>query len=226
MTAVKEFYKISPDEITVAINETNQSQVNGHVEGIDLVIFPHVYPSHQFRSTGVLLRSIKQLIKGKRVCDMGCGPGIVGLFALQHGAKEVVQADINPHAVANAVENNLRYEFTSNQVKAYLSNCFDNVPKQTFDLIIFPMPYHCDMTKIDDPLKYAFYDPGFASITKFLDQANDYSHSATEILISFSNKGDVQKLENIFTASKFKWELWKIANTDQEFDNRIYRLAY
>ena len=57
------------------------------------------------------------------------------------------------------------------QIKTYQSNCFDNVPKDTFDVIVFNMPYHCDKIEIDDPLKYAFYDPAFVSIKKFLKQA-------------------------------------------------------
>jgi len=226
MTAVKEFYLISPQEITVAINKSNPAPIKGHVEGIDFLVFPHVSPSHQFRSTGILLKSIKQLVEGKRVCDMGCGAGIVGLYALQHGAKTVVQIDINIHAVANARENNLLSEYTTNQVTTHHSNCFDDIPKQTFDVIVFNIPYHSDMVKIEDPLKYAFYDPGFRSTIKFLNQAKNFSHSGTEIIISFSNKGDVTTLEDIFTKTKYKWELWHIANTDQQYDNRIYRLTH
>ena len=97
---------------------------------------------------------------------MGCGPGIVGLFAIHHGAKTVVQADINPHAVENAKENNILHGYDHSLVKTFHSNCFDNIPKEVFDLIVFNMPYHSNRVKIDDPLKYAFYDPGFHSIKK------------------------------------------------------------
>jgi release factor glutamine methyltransferase len=144
---------------------------------------------------------------------------------LYNGAARVIQADINPSAVENAKENNILQKFGENQIKTYQSDCFDNVPKDVFDIIVFNMPYHCDKIKIDDPLKYAFYDPAFVSIKKFLKQAREYSHNKTQIFIAFSNKGETELLERIFEENNYDWKLWKITNTDQEYDNRIYLLT-
>jgi methylase of polypeptide subunit release factors len=189
------------------------------------MIFPHVYPSHKFRTTGFVLKNLKDLIKDKVVCDMGCGPGIVGLYALRNGATQVVQADINPRAIENAKENNIFHGFGEDKIKTYQSDCFDSIPKCKFDIIVFNMPYHCDKIEIDDPLKYAFYDPAFISINKFLSQAREYSHQKTQIFIAFSNKGDTSLLENVFEKNQYNWELWKITNTEQKYDNRIYLLT-
>lgn len=219
-----QYYQLKAEDIYENVTMTNEEISKAEVENISFVIFPHVYPSQKFRTTSFVLRNLKELVRNKKVCDMGCGPGIVGLYALKHKAKMVVQADINPYAVENAKENNTLNGFGENKVKTLLSDCFDNLPKMLFDIIVFNMPYHCDHIKIDDPLKYAFYDPSFASIKKFLKQAISYSHGKTQIFIAFSNKGEVEILERIFEESNFKWELWKITNTDQEFDNRIYRL--
>lgn len=218
------YYKLGAEDIYNDINDHIDGVVRAEVEGVDLVIFPHVYPSHKFRTTGFVLKNIKELVKGKKICDMGCGPGIVGIFSLQNDALEVVQADINPSAVENAKENNTLHGYTENQIKTYLSDCFDTVPKNSFDLIIFNMPFHCDPITIDDPLKYAFYDPAFSSIKKFLHQAKNYSHKGTKVFIAFSSKGKTEILENIFEQTGYDWSLWKITNTDQEFDNRIYLL--
>jgi methylase of polypeptide subunit release factors len=220
-----EYYKLAANEIYEDVNEANQEVIKSQIEGVDLVVFPHVYPSHRFRTTGFVLRNLKNIIKEKKICDMGCGPGIVGLYALQNGADRVVQADINPSAVENAKENNALQGFGENRIKTYLSNCFDSIPKETFDVIVFNMPYHCDKIKIDDPLKYAFYDPAFISIKKFLQQAREYSHKKTQIFIAFSNKGKTELLEKIFEQNQYNWKLWKITNTDQDYDNRIYLLT-
>jgi methylase of polypeptide subunit release factors len=225
MNASMEYYKLPADEIYDDICDTNREVVKAEVEGISLVVFPHVYPSHQFRTTGFVLRNLKKLVKGKKICDMGCGPGIVGLFSLHHEAELVAQVDINPIAIENAKKNNVMHGFSEDKIKTYLSNCFDNVPKDNFDLIIFNMPYHCDNVKIDDPLKYAFYDPAFVSIKKFLLQAREYSHEKTQIFIAFSNKGETGLLEKIFEQNQYEWKLWKITNADQEYDNRIYLLT-
>lgn len=224
MSRVAEYYKLAPKAICNDVNESDQEVIRVKIDQIELLVFPHVYPSHKFRTTKFVLRNLKGLVKGKKVCDMGCGPGIVGLYSLYHGAKQVVQADINPNAIENAKENNILHGFNEARIKTFLSDCFDNVPATIFDLIVFNMPYHCDKVKIDDPLKYAFYDPAFVSIKKFLKQAKKYSHAKTQIVIAFSNKGRVNLLEHIFDQSGYDWELWKITNTDQEFDNRIYCL--
>lgn len=220
-----EYYKLTADKICENVNESKDEVIRTEVEGVNFLVFPHVYPSHKFRTTAFVLRNLKNLVKDKIICDMGCGPGIVGLFSLKNGAKQVVQADINPNAVQNAKENNISHGFDASKVTTLLSDCFDNIPKASFDLIVFNMPYHCDKIKIDDPLKYAFYDPAFTSIKKFLKQAKNYSHKKTQIMIAFSNKGEVKLLEEIFDQNNYRWELWKVTNTDQEYDNRIYRLS-
>jgi len=225
MNRSPEYHKLEAEKIYEDVNDTHQNISHSAVGGINLLILPHVYPSPKFRTTNFVLENLKDLVKGKQVCDMGCGPGIVGLFSLQHGAAQVVQADINPQAVKNAKINNILHNFNEEIIQTYLSDCFDNIPKNTFDIIVFNMPYHCDQIKIEDPLKYAFYDPAFVSIKKFLRQAREYSHKETQVFIAFSNKGETKLLEQIFEQSNYQWELWKITNTDQEYDNRIYLLT-
>lgn len=224
MTTLKEYYKITPNEIYRDVTISNQEVKKAEVEEISFVVFPHVYPSHKFRTTCFLLKNLKDFAAGKKICDMGCGPGIIGLYLLHHGAESVVQVDINPFAVENAVENNVRHGFGIDRVNAYESDCFDCVPKNFFDLIIFNIPFHSDDIEIDDPLKYAFFDPLFTSVKKFLRQARDYSYAETQVIIAFSNKGDVETLEKIFTENQYEWELWKMLNADQDYDNRLYRL--
>ena len=114
-----EYYKLGAEEIYDDVNETNQEVIKSEVEGINLVVFPHVYPSHKFRTTGFVLRNLRDIVKGKKICDMGCGPGIVGLFALHNGANQVVQADINLSAVENARENNTLQGFDKDKIKTY-----------------------------------------------------------------------------------------------------------
>ncbi|NGX63710.1 MAG: Ribosomal protein L11 methyltransferase [Candidatus Anoxychlamydiales bacterium] len=217
------YYKMQPNAIFKKINSSDNNFFCV-VEGIKFKVFPHVYPSHQFRTTKFVLKNIKKLIKGKKVCDMGCGPGIVGLYSVINGASSVIQADINKYAYENAKANNLLNNFEKNKIQTYLSNCFDNIPKQIFEVIIFNMPFHNDLIKIKDPLQYAFYDPNFKSIKKFLNQAKNYSNSETKIIIAFSNKGDCFLLEKLFDSFSYKWKLWRKINKDKEYDNRIYIL--
>jgi methylase of polypeptide subunit release factors len=219
------YYKLSPEQIVEDIVHTHEAK-KVVIKGLELLVHPNVYPSDRFRTTNFILDHLQPLLHKKAVCDMGCGLGVIGLFALEQGAKRVVQADINSLAVKNAQANRELHHYSPKRLEIYESDCFEQVPLQKFDLIVFNIPFHSEPYKISNPLEYAFHDPEFASTKKFLSQVSTYSHSETQIFIAFSNKGDVYQLENLFDASSLKWELWKVANANQEYDNRLYRLTF
>lgn len=219
------YFKLPAEEVYRNIAATDKTY-EVEIEGIKLKIHPHVYPSEKFRTTRFVLRNIKEKLPGKSVCDMGCGPGIVGLYSLANGASKVVQADINPFAVKNAQENISLNEFNEKKIEAVESDCFDKLKHQIFDVIIWNMPFHDNPIHISDPLERAFYDPNFESINKFLSQIPDYSNKSTEVFIAFSSKGNCSELQEIFQNHGFNWNIWKITNEDQEYDNRIYSLKF
>ena len=219
------YYKLPPSAILQDIYQLSDQPREVEIKGLKMICCPHVYPSDRFRTTNFLLDSIHPFLKDSRVCDMGCGPGIIGLYAISQGAKKVVQADINPFAVKNAEQNKEYHSISDEKMSVYLSNCFDSVPRQRFDTIIFDLPFHSDTVEISDPLQHAFFDPCFQTVKKFLNQVSEFSiKKNTRIFLAFSNKGDTQALENLFEDSIFNWKLWKVTNQDQEFDNRIYLL--
>lgn len=221
-----QYYKLNPSDIYSDIVDGGEEIRKVSIEGLDLLIFPHVYPSERFRTTKFLFESFKGVFAGKRICDMGCGPGIIGLYALQQGAQYVVQVDINPIAVDNAKENNILHGFGPDKVQVYESDCFTTVPKQVFDVVVFNVPFHSEVIEIVDPLQYAFYDPNFRSIKKFLNQLLDYIDPNSEVFIAFSSKGNISMLEALLSQAGFKWNLVKVSNSDVEYDNRLYLLRY
>jgi methylase of polypeptide subunit release factors len=219
-----QYFKLKPDNIYSDIIEDGDEVRKVTVEGIDLLIFPHVYPSERFRTTKFLFESLKDVFRDKRICDMGCGPGIIGLYALEQGAEYVVQADINPIAVDNAKENNVLHGFSDDKVQAFVSDCFTNVPEQQFDIVVFNIPFHSEFLEIEDPLQYAFYDPNFQSVEKFLTQLPIYTHKQSKIFIAFSNKGNTLALEKLFGEKKYAWTLANQSNQSAKYDNRLYLL--
>lgn len=217
------YYKISPVEIIEDIKKTTQIN-NVSVLGCELKVFPGVYPPERFRTTNFLIQSLKPLFYGRSVCDMGCGTGVLGIHAILEGAKHVVFADINATAIKNT-EANLRInQLINKNTNFYVSDCFDSIPKQQFDLIVFNIPFHNDDLIIEHPLEYAFYDPNFISVKNFLTQAKSYCSEHSQIVIAFSNKGDVYGLEDQFAECGYEYYLWQIANQSDAHDNRLYIL--
>lgn len=219
------FYKCSADDVYRKTSSQKEAYLT-QIEGIKMIIQPHVYPSEKFRTTCFVLKSLESEFAGKTICDMGCGPGIVGLYAFLKGANKIIQADINPYAVQNAKENIKINEFERNRFDVIASDCFDAVPNQIFDVIVWNIPFHSDDIQITNPLMRAYYDPCFSSLSKFLTQIKNYSNQHTQIFISFSTKGDIAGLEKIFCDFGYEWKLWKVTNADQEYDNRIYRITF
>lgn len=75
----------------------------------DIVIEPKMsFGTGHHATTALMLRMILEHaadIRGKRVLDMGCGTGILGIMASKVGAREVVGIDIDDWAYRNAMEN-------------------------------------------------------------------------------------------------------------------------
>jgi ribosomal protein L11 methyltransferase len=51
------------------------------------------------------MHALEDELRGKRVLDMGCGTGILGILAADLGAKLVLAIDIEPWCVENTLEN-------------------------------------------------------------------------------------------------------------------------
>jgi release factor glutamine methyltransferase len=119
------------------------------------------------------------LVRDKRVLEIGTGTGLIALCCLQAGARTVVATDINPQAVANARFNWFQLEipqttenFDVRLVDADNSGAFAVIASdEQFDVIISNPPWEDgEVQKVED---YAFIDTHFElleSILSGLDQ--------------------------------------------------------
>lgn len=220
---MKHYYLMNPEKIRDDIKQKSKIEQTT-IENIEFLIYPEVYPSQKFRSSIFLAKEVKKISVNKTICDMGCGIGLIGHIALKHGASRVVQADINSFAVRNAIINRSFHGYSRNQLEIYHSNCFDNIPDQSFDYIIFNIPFHSEHHELTSKLDYAFFDPCFKSTKAFLEQAKNYMHASSQILIAFSSRGNVKQLEELFYTFGYTIVDLKRANTHQKYDSRIYFL--
>lgn len=60
---------------------------------------------HHETTRGLLAEMANMDWKGLSVLDMGCGSGVLGIYAAMRGAREVVFVDIDPWSVRNTEEN-------------------------------------------------------------------------------------------------------------------------
>lgn len=108
-------------------------------EDITVKISAEVFPPHFTISTKILLEYIKPLnIKDKNFLELGCGSGIISLFAASKGAN-VTSSDINQIAIDELKEASIKNEISVNVV---YSDLFENLSDQQFDYIIINPPYY------------------------------------------------------------------------------------
>jgi methylase of polypeptide subunit release factors len=109
------------------------------LRGRTFVTDPSVLHPVHFLSTRVLVDAVRDFpVRGKRVLDMGCGSGAIGIFAAAAGAI-VTACDINARAVTLARDN-----FGRNLVSGEVleSDLFASLDGRVFDLICFNLPYY------------------------------------------------------------------------------------
>jgi 16S rRNA (guanine1207-N2)-methyltransferase len=85
------------------------------------------------------------LKEDSKVLDIGCGYGVVGIWAASKiGAKNVVMSDVNEEAVKMASENAKLNNV--GDVKIIHSNGFKNIEDSEFTVIMSNPPYHTDFS--------------------------------------------------------------------------------
>lgn len=88
---------------------------------------------HHHTTRMMILGMNKVPVEGKRVLDMGCGSGILGIYASMKGARRVLGIDHDQWAYENALENVDRNGVTSMEVRL---GSTDVLGDECFDLIL------------------------------------------------------------------------------------------
>ncbi|PDV98674.1 methyltransferase [Candidatus Chloroploca asiatica] len=120
----------------------------------ELVSLPGVFSAeHLDAGTAFLLSQLGSRCTGKRVLDVGCGYGVIGIAAAQLGAKQVDLVDVNLLALAAAHENVERLALS--QIAVRPSDGLEAVLGNAYDLILSNPPFHTGKT-IDTAMAEAF----------------------------------------------------------------------
>jgi len=84
-----------------------------------LIIEPKMsFGTGHHHTTKLMIREMgKHPLKGKRILDMGCGTGVLGIYACKMGAGRVLGVDIDQWAYENALENISRNGITAMDVR-------------------------------------------------------------------------------------------------------------
>lgn len=128
---------VVPIEIGDSIVITPPWDVN-KFEGKQIIIIEPkmAFGTGKHETTRSCLAVMEKLnLRNKSVFDLGCGSGILGIYAAQKGASRVVGYDIDPLAVENSIEN-FAINRVSDTCSAHLGGLDDADENEQFDIVI------------------------------------------------------------------------------------------
>lgn len=162
-------------------------------KGITTTVHPDVFPPHLTLSTKILLDYISEIdLSQKTFLELGCGSGIISLFASQKGAS-VTASDINTTALeylANASQTN------SLPVDCIHSDLFENISKKQFDYIFINPPYY---PKSPENIKQQawFCGEGFEYFESLFKQLPSYLTKENTTYMILSEDCELKKIKSI-----------------------------
>lgn len=171
--------------------------------GITTTVHPDVFPPHLTLSTKILLDFISQIDLTKKTClELGCGSGIISLYASQKGAK-VTASDINTTALEY-----LRNASKSNElpVDCVHSNLFKNILEKQFDYIFINPPYY---PKAPENVKQQawFCGEDFEYFKSLFKQLPAYLSKGNTTYMILSEDCELEKIKSIALENAIAMEL-------------------
>jgi release factor glutamine methyltransferase len=181
---------------------------------ICIKVHPDVFPPHLTISTKILLNFIKPLdLVGKSFLELGCGSGIIALFAAKKGAV-VTASDVNQKAldflIKNAKTNNLIIE-------TVYSDLFQNLSK-SFDYIIINPPYYPKEPK-NIKEKAWFCGENFEYFKKLFSQLTLFNNTNCTIYMILSQDCAIEHIIKMAEIEELKMQI--IYETKQNFENNF-----
>ena len=138
-------------------------------------------------------------LQGKRILELGAGSGLIAMHAARSGAN-VMASDINPIAVEQLKKNSMQNEI---KLEIVLSDLFDNIRPQTFDMIIINPPYY--KKKPASFLDHAWFcgEKG-EYFSALFTQLSAYLHDSSQVIMILCDGCDTQMIEQIAERHHFR----------------------
>ena len=141
-----------------------------------------------------------QIVRGKRVLEIGTGSGLISLCCLKAGAAHVVATDVNQMAISNAIYNArklaLSDRFEVRRVPLSNTSAWAVIgDDERFDYIISNPPW--EDQKPDNVADFALYDPGFLLLKTLLEGLDDHLTPDGRVLLAYGCVSAVRQVQKL-----------------------------
>ena len=172
-------------------------------DDVTIMVRSGVFHPGLYFSTRLILANLRNAdLDGKILLELGCGSGLISVWAAKRGAS-IVASDINPVAVNNTEEN-----LKANKVadfKPVISDLFQSIQPQSFDYIIVNPPYYPKYPQ-NMAEKAWFCGVEFEYFHELFKQLLGYMNNKTEVWMSLSDACDLKSISTIATENGFEME--------------------
>jgi len=185
------------------------------VLGKKFIVFPNVFSLKYFNDTEFFSKNLP-IKKNEDFLEIGCGTGIVSIFAKIKGAAKVMGVDINPAAVKNAKENS---KLTKIKINVRKSDVYSTIKKkEKFDTIFWNTPFAYIKNKKLTYLERSVQDPEYKFTKKFISQAKRHMKPGGRLLIGFSSTlGYMGELKRIIKEAGYHLKLLKLVRSKEKY---------
>lgn len=188
-------------------------------QDIDVIVHPEVFPPHLTLSTKILLDFISDLeLQNKTFLELGCGSGIISLFASKKGAI-VTASDINKTALAYLEKASDKNQLN---VSCIYSNLFENLQGKQFDYIIINPPYYPKQPKSIKEQAW-FCGEDFQYFKDLFQQLPKFQSKENNIYLILSEDCQIEKITAIASENSLSFhEIFKTKKVGEI--NTIYTI--
>ncbi len=124
----------------IAIGTWYEFEIDSPGYSVHIHSLPGIFSYDKLDEGTALLLRVLVIPPGAQVLDVGCGYGILGMYAASHGSEWVDLVDNNLLAIASAKEN-IRLNKIAN-AKVFPSDLLNSIGKNKYTLILSNPPFH------------------------------------------------------------------------------------
>lgn len=192
----------------------------------DLIIYYKINDIEVYKpaeDSFLIIKNLNRFLdKDKKILDLGCGSGIIGLYSYKY-TKNITFADIDLNALfiskINFYINYIKRDNNINEIIKNINdikfpinfiqtNLFENIDER-FDIIIFNPPYLPEIPNEDEKTKRWVSGGTYGNeiILKFLGDLKDHLNNNGFSLLLFSSLSDPYKIIKRAKDLNYKYEL-------------------